>query len=71
MGAFQADPAENAAFQAALQVENTQLQVAGLQAQQFAAQVGLQAPPMLLFGIAEGLGDGTMQGGERTEANFR
>ena len=52
MGTFQADPAENADF---LQVENAQLQADGLQAQQLAVQAGLQPPPILLFGVPEGL----------------
>ena len=55
MDTCQADPAENGDFQAPLQLENAQLQADGLQAQQMAAQAGLQPPPILLFGFPEAL----------------
>ena len=71
MGTFQADPADNADVQAALQAENAQLQADGLQAQQQALQAGLQPPPIILLALRTALRDGTMQRGEHTEANFR
>ena len=49
MDTFQADPAENADLQEALQVENAQLQSHGLQAQQLAVQAGVQPPPIVLL----------------------
>ena len=51
MDTCQADPAENAYFQAALQSEDAQLEAGGLQAQQMVVQVGLQPPPILLSGV--------------------
>ena len=55
MGTFQADTEDNVDVHAALQSENAQLQVDGLNQQQLALQAGLQPPPIVLFGDEEGL----------------
>ena len=58
---FLADPDANADFQAALQAENAQHQVDGLNLQQQALQAGLQPPPLLLCGAPEALERGNSQ----------
>ena len=54
MDTFLADPAENLDFQAALQAENAQIQVDGLNRQLLAQQAGLQPLPTGLFNVEEG-----------------